>query len=89
MLEQLEPGYSKRSREFRAKFPGLYNFLRPFRKKVSLGQTKELKSRDKSIFHVILDDIMTDNLAGQLWFGAECLAAGSSILHKETESEQV
>jgi hypothetical protein len=35
------------------------------------------------------DDIMTDNLAGQLWFGAECLAAGSSILHKETESEQV
>jgi len=33
------------------------------------------------------DDIMTDNLAGQLWFGAECLAAGSSIMNKETESE--
>ena len=32
---------------------------------------------------------MTDNLAGQLWFGAECLAAGSSIMHKESESEQV
>lgn len=32
---------------------------------------------------------MTDNLAGQLWFGAECLAAGSSIMHKETESEQM
>ena len=30
---------------------------------------------------------MTDNLAGQLWFGAECLAAGSSIMNKETESE--
>lgn len=56
MLEQLEPGHSKRSREFRAKFP---------------------------------DDIMTDNLAGQLWFGAECLAAGSSIMHKESESEQM
>ena len=28
------------------------------------------------------DDIMTDNLAGQLWFGAECLAAGSSIMNK-------
>ena len=33
------------------------------------------------------DDIMTDNLAGQLWFGAECLAAGSSIMHKEDESD--
>jgi hypothetical protein len=32
---------------------------------------------------------MTDNLAGQLWFGAECLAAGSSIMNKETESEQM
>jgi hypothetical protein len=30
---------------------------------------------------------MTDNLAGQLWFGAECLAAGSSIMNKETESD--
>jgi len=33
------------------------------------------------------DDILTDNLAGQLWFGAECLAAGSSIMHKERESD--
>ncbi len=32
---------------------------------------------------------MTDNLAGQLWFGAECLAAGSSIMHKERESESM
>ncbi len=54
ILEELEPGLTLRSREFRAKFP---------------------------------DDIMTDNLAGQLWFGAECLAAGSSIMNKETESE--
>ena len=30
---------------------------------------------------------MTDNLAGQLWFGAECLAAGSSIMNKERESD--
>jgi len=54
MLEEVEPGFSSRLREHRAKFP---------------------------------DDIMTDNLAGQLWFGAECLAAGSSIMNKETESE--
>ena len=33
------------------------------------------------------DDIMTDSLAGQLWFGAECLAAGSSIMNKERESD--
>ncbi len=32
---------------------------------------------------------MTDNLAGQLWFGAECLAAGSSILNKERESDSM
>ena len=28
------------------------------------------------------DEIVTDNLGGQLWFGAECLAAGSSIMNK-------
>ena len=33
------------------------------------------------------DDVLQENLAGQLWFGAECLAAGSSILNRETESE--
>lgn len=32
------------------------------------------------------DDVMQDNLAGQLWFGAECLAAGSSIMNREVES---
>ena len=32
---------------------------------------------------------MNDNLAGQLWFGAECLAAGSSIMNKESESESM
>ncbi|XP_020292256.1 lateral signaling target protein 2 homolog isoform X2 [Pseudomyrmex gracilis] len=32
------------------------------------------------------DDVMQENLAGQLWFGAECLAAGSSILNREDES---
>ncbi|KAL1138225.1 hypothetical protein AAG570_009916 [Ranatra chinensis] len=32
------------------------------------------------------DDVMQDNLAGQLWFGAECLAAGSSIMNRESES---
>ncbi|KAK2712949.1 lateral signaling target protein 2 homolog isoform X2 [Artemia franciscana] len=32
------------------------------------------------------DDLVLDNLAGQLWFGAECLAAGSSIVNRELES---
>ncbi|CAG0883015.1 unnamed protein product [Cyprideis torosa] len=32
------------------------------------------------------DDVLQDNLAGQLWFGAECLAAGSNILNREQES---
>ncbi len=32
------------------------------------------------------DDVLQENLAGQLWFGAECLAAGSSILNREAES---
>ncbi|XP_066140237.1 lateral signaling target protein 2 homolog isoform X1 [Euwallacea fornicatus] len=32
------------------------------------------------------EDVLQDNLAGQLWFGAECLAAGSSIMNRETES---
>ncbi len=40
-------------------------------------------------FDDVSDDIMTDNLAGQLWFGAECLAAGSSIMHKERESDSM
>uniref|UniRef100_A0A2C9JKS4 FYVE-type domain-containing protein n=1 Tax=Biomphalaria glabrata TaxID=6526 RepID=A0A2C9JKS4_BIOGL len=32
------------------------------------------------------DDVIQENLAGQLWFGAECLAAGSSIMNREIES---
>ncbi|XP_003427880.1 lateral signaling target protein 2 homolog isoform X2 [Nasonia vitripennis] len=35
------------------------------------------------------DDVMQENLAGQLWFGAECLAAGSSILNREAESSNM
>jgi len=35
------------------------------------------------------DEIVTENLGGQLWFGAECLAAGSSIMQKEFESVQM
>ncbi|RZF40931.1 hypothetical protein LSTR_LSTR017483 [Laodelphax striatellus] len=35
------------------------------------------------------DDVMQDNLAGQLWFGAECLAAGSSIMNREGESGEM
>ncbi|XP_064630520.1 lateral signaling target protein 2 homolog isoform X2 [Lineus longissimus] len=32
------------------------------------------------------DDVVHENLSGQLWFGAECLAAGSSIMNHEIES---
>ncbi|KAI4460745.1 early endosome antigen 1 [Holotrichia oblita] len=32
------------------------------------------------------EDVLQENLAGQLWFGAECLAAGSSIMNREAES---
>lgn len=32
------------------------------------------------------DDILQESLAGRLWFGAECLAAGSSIINHEIES---
>ncbi|KAK6621993.1 hypothetical protein RUM44_001800 [Polyplax serrata] len=35
------------------------------------------------------DDVMQENLAGQLWFGAECLAAGSSIMNRESESSDM
>ncbi|XP_025777388.1 lateral signaling target protein 2 homolog [Puma concolor] len=32
------------------------------------------------------EEIRHDSLAGQLWFGAECLAAGSIIMNRELES---
>uniref|UniRef100_A0A0N5ACB2 Lateral signaling target protein 2 homolog n=1 Tax=Syphacia muris TaxID=451379 RepID=A0A0N5ACB2_9BILA len=35
------------------------------------------------------DEIIHDNLPGQLWFGAECLTAGSSIIDHEAESEVI
>lgn len=35
------------------------------------------------------EDVLQDNLAGQLWFGAECLAAGSSIMNREQESAEM
>uniref|UniRef100_A0A7I4Z1W7 FYVE-type domain-containing protein n=1 Tax=Haemonchus contortus TaxID=6289 RepID=A0A7I4Z1W7_HAECO len=35
------------------------------------------------------DEIVHDSLPGQLWFGAECLAAGSSIIDHEPESDAI
>ncbi|XP_058812312.1 lateral signaling target protein 2 homolog [Topomyia yanbarensis] len=32
------------------------------------------------------EEVLQESLAGQLWFGAECLAAGSSIMNREVES---
>jgi hypothetical protein len=35
------------------------------------------------------DDVLLHQLNGPLWFGAECLAAGSYIAHREEESEEL
>lgn len=35
------------------------------------------------------EEVLQENLAGQLWFGAECLAAGSSIMNREQESTEM
>lgn len=35
------------------------------------------------------EEIINDSLPGQLWFGAECLAAGSNIVDHESESEAI
>lgn len=35
------------------------------------------------------EEVLQESLAGQLWFGAECLAAGSSIMNREAESAQM
>ncbi|XP_017007191.2 lateral signaling target protein 2 homolog [Drosophila takahashii] len=35
------------------------------------------------------EEVLQENLAGQLWFGAECLAAGSSIMNRESESKEM
>lgn len=35
------------------------------------------------------EEVLQDSLAGQLWFGAECLAAGSAILNRELESTEM
>ncbi|CAI8050700.1 Lateral signaling target protein 2 homolog [Geodia barretti] len=35
------------------------------------------------------DDVLVDQINGPLWFGAECIAAGSHILNHELESEQL
>ncbi|CAG9540343.1 unnamed protein product [Cercopithifilaria johnstoni] len=35
------------------------------------------------------EEIIHDNLPGQLWFGAECLTAGSNIIDHEVESEAI
>lgn len=35
------------------------------------------------------DEMLHENLAGQLWFGAECLAAGSNVANREEDSEEI
>ncbi|XP_037577135.1 lateral signaling target protein 2 homolog [Dermacentor silvarum] len=35
------------------------------------------------------DDVLQENMSGLLWFGAECLAAGSNIMNREQESSQM
>ncbi|XP_023337511.1 lateral signaling target protein 2 homolog isoform X2 [Eurytemora carolleeae] len=55
-----------------------------------LDELEQLDGRANREFRVKFpDEIVTENLGGQLWFGAECLAAGSSIMQKEFESVQM
>lgn len=35
------------------------------------------------------EEVLQESLAGQLWFGAECLSAGSAILNREVESAEM
>lgn len=35
------------------------------------------------------EEVLQESLAGQLWFGAECLSAGSAILNREIESSEM
>lgn len=35
------------------------------------------------------EEVLQESLAGQLWFGAECLSAGSAILNREAESAEM
>lgn len=35
------------------------------------------------------EEVLQESLAGQLWFGAECLSAGSAILNRELESAEM
>ena len=45
-----------------------------------LDEIEELDGRANREFRVKFpDEIVTENLGGQLWFGAECLAAGQKI----------
>uniref|UniRef100_T1P8Q4 Lateral signaling target protein 2 homolog n=1 Tax=Musca domestica TaxID=7370 RepID=T1P8Q4_MUSDO len=46
--------------------------------------------RDQRAFRAKFpEEVLQENLAGQLWFGAECLAAGSSIMNREQESKEM
>ena len=35
------------------------------------------------------EELRGDHMSGPLWFGAECLAAGSSVLNHESESDEL
>ncbi|KAJ8978922.1 hypothetical protein NQ317_013360 [Molorchus minor] len=64
----------------------LVNQLRQAQDKV-LTITNAIMDRANRDFRVKFpEDVLQENLAGQLWFGAECLAAGSSIMNREAES---
>ena len=35
------------------------------------------------------EELAGDHMSGPLWFGAECLAAGSSVLNRENQSDEL
>uniref|UniRef100_A0A8C4Q0F0 Lateral signaling target protein 2 homolog n=1 Tax=Eptatretus burgeri TaxID=7764 RepID=A0A8C4Q0F0_EPTBU len=57
---------------------------------VLIGQIMEAciptERADRDFCAKFPDEVRHDGLAGQLWFGAECLAAGSIIMNREVES---
>ena len=49
-----------------------------------LDELEQLDGRANREFRVKFpDEIVTENLGGQLWFGAECLAAGTGLPTKD------
>ena len=55
-----------------------------------LDELEQLDGRANREFRVKFpDEIVTENLGGQLWFGAECLAAGTGLPTKDVTEKTI